>query len=197
MDIKPVKTAVLAGGQGELLPRLLEELTADTAHTELVLVLVDTPDCAAAERTKREGAPLYCIERAMFPTQQSFDKALADKLDDLDIGLTVMAGWPYPLSGEILRRWEGQILCLYPSLRREEGAVLSVAACLLERDGAPGAVLAEKTVPLPPETNEETLAALVAETGGALLPAAAAMFCSGRLCIHGRQAKMLPEMEDK
>ena len=184
-----VKTAVLAGGD-------MSVAIPAADNMELSVVLTDDADSPSALAAQGRFEPLFVIERAMFPTQRSFDKALFEKLDDLDIDLVIMAGWRYPLSEDVLRRWERHILCLYPVLRRET-AEIELTACLLERTGEPGAELVKRSIPLRAEDTAETLPAHIAEEGAPLLREAAAMICSGRLCIHGRQAKMLPELEEE
>lgn len=194
MDNKRIKTAVLSCGNGDYLQTLLDSrYFGNGEDIELTVILTDEDDCAAARRARLAHAPVFPIERAMFPTQRSFDRAIFEKLDDLDVDLVVMAEWAYPLPGEILRRWEKHILCLCPELRKAPEAEVCVSACLLEENGAPGAVLLERSMPIRPGDTAEAITRRMAAEDGELLWKAAEMLCSGRLCIYGRQTKLLPE----
>ena len=178
MDNTVCKTAILSGGSGTNLQSLLDaRFFGGIPGMELTAVIVDDPRCFAARRSEMAGVGVCCVERSMFPSGKSFQRALEEKLDDLDADVVVAADWPEALSADICRRWERHIVAICPQ-------ETSVQVCLLERSGEPGPILLEK------ETTD------AAETGRTLLPEAVAMVCSGRLCIHGRQTKMLPVMPE-
>ena len=143
-----------------------------------------------------------------------WNNSSSDPVDDLDTELVVQAEWDYPLPPEVARRWARRVLTVHPALLPlyddavrsplavqelvlQSGALVTGAtACLLEKDGLPGPIILQRTVPVQPEDTPETLLRRVTEEAGRLLlPKALAMFCSGRLCIHGRQTKLLPVLD--
>lgn len=211
-----VKTAVLTGGQGVNLQAVLDtRYFGEIPGMELAMAIAPDPDCFALERARLAGIPACAIQREIFPNEESFHRALKDRLEDLDTELVVLADWPWPLPEPILRRWSGHVLALHPALLPlygdavrtpeeiqrlvlESGAQTAGAtACLLEPDGLPGPVLLQRPVPvLPGDTPEKLLRRITEEAERLLLPEALAMVCSGRLCVRGRQTFLLPVMED-
>jgi len=196
-----VKTVILSCGAGHNLMHLLDAFRfEEIPGMELVSVIADDPVCFALERSRLNAVPGCAVERAMFPSQKSFEKALFDKIDDLDSDLVVCADWPYPLSREILQRWADAVIYPWPSLlpafddpavspleiqRRvleEDECVAGVSACLLQSDGAPGRVLEQTVVEiLAGDTPEELLRRIWQEGSGRVLPKAAAAWCAGKL----------------
>ena len=214
MDEKRIKTAILSSGSGTMLQSVIDTLFfGEIGHMELSAVITDSPECMARDRAALARLPSCVVEREMFPSGKSFDKALLDKLDDLDTDFVVLSDWDYPLPREILVRWPRSILCLWPSLLPawgeerlapmeiqervlQSGAQLTGAtACLLETDGLPGPILLQRSVAIQPgDTPEKLLRRVNEEAGRLILPEAMGMFCSGRLCIHGKQTKLLPPL---
>lgn len=181
MDNIVCKTVVLSSGSGSALQRLLDARFFDgVPGMEIVAVIVPSDDCFAARRAEMAGTPLCLVDRSLFPSGKSFQRALEEKLDDLDTDVVVAADWQEPLSEDICRRWDRHIVVLSP-----QTALAQVS--LLDRNGEPGPVLLEKAA----ADGEDSL-----DLSRSMLPEAVAMVCSGRLCIHGRQTKMLPVMPE-
>lgn len=209
MDENGVKTVILSSGAGMNMQAIVDtRFFGGIPNMVVAAVIVDAAGCLAGERAHAAGVPVYVIERDVFPGEKSFSRALADKLDDLDTGLIVVADWKYTIPFEVLRRWERHILCLQPSRLSPDGDAAAypggglpvsrnakgVMACLLEADGTLGPVLRQKEVTVHPGDPPADVLARIAETGRTILPEAVAMMCSGRLCLRGRQARMLPPM---
>lgn len=210
MDERTVKTVILSSGTGANLQAVVDtRFFGGIPHMEVAAVLIDAPGSLAAERARRAEVPVCIIERNIFPTEKSFFRALTDKLEDLDTELIVVADWKYAIPTEILKKWARKILCLQPTRLSPNGDATTypgdrpaaenrnakgVIACLLEADGAIGPVLRQKEVPVQPGDPPAEILSRIAETGRAILPEALAMMCSGRLCLRGRQARMLPPM---
>lgn len=181
MDNTVYKTVVLSGGNGSALQKLLDARFFDgVPGMALVAVVVTDRGCFAARRAEMAGAPLCCVERSLFPSGKSFQRALEEKLDDMDADVVVVADWQDDLSENICRRWEKHIVALNPQKTTAQ-------ICLLDREGEPGPILMEKEA----SDSED-----IAELTRSMLPEAVAMVCSGRLCILGRQTKMLPVLQE-
>lgn len=110
-----LRVAVLVSGEGTNLQALL-----DTAHgrdgVEVVGVASSHPGARGLERASAAG-----VEAAAFPLEQEQprerrDAALGDWLDERGVELVVLAGFMQLLSAGFVRRFEGRVLNVHPSL---------------------------------------------------------------------------------
>lgn len=200
MTEQAVKTVILSCGVGYNLTHILDAFRfEELPGIELTAVITDDPACFALERARLNSVEGCAVERAMFPSQKSFDKALFDKIDDLDSRLVVCADWPYPLSREILQRWENAVIYPWPSLLPAFGdpmlspleiqkriladgeCAAGVSACLFRGDGAPDRVLEQTVVEILPEDTPEALLRRIWQEGaGIVLPKAMNVWCAGQ-----------------
>ena len=210
MDDQTVRTVILTSGAGSNLQAVVDtRFFGGIPNMKIVAVLTDSASCLAAERSRLASLPVSVIEREIFASERSFAKAIGDELDDLDTELIVVADWKFALPQEVIRRWSRRILCLLPARLSANGDAADypgesmmpahrnakgVIAYLLEADGTIGPVLRQKEVKVSAEDSPAEILAKIAEIGRAILPEAIAMYCSGRLCFRGRQARMLPPM---
>ena len=86
-----MRVGVLASGEGTNLQALL-----DTVHggpVEIVAVASDQPGARALERAEAAGVATRVFERAAFADRPARDTAIADWLEERDVGLVVLAGY--------------------------------------------------------------------------------------------------------
>jgi phosphoribosylglycinamide formyltransferase-1 len=111
----PFRVAVLVSGEGTNLQALL-----DCVHgrdgIDVVGVAASREQARGLERARRAG-----VEAATFPVdahrdRPERDRALGDWLDERRVDLVVLAGFMEILGGEFIRRFEGRIVNVHPSL---------------------------------------------------------------------------------
>lgn len=110
-----LRVAVLVSGRGLNLQAIL-----DTAHgrhgVEVVAVASSRADARALERARRVGVETGVFPKADYGDRKVRDGALADWLEERDVGLVVLAGFMELLSGEFIRRFAGRLINVHPSL---------------------------------------------------------------------------------
>jgi phosphoribosylglycinamide formyltransferase-1 len=109
-----MRVGVLASGEGTNLQALL-----DTVHgrdVEIVAVASDQPAARALDRARTAGVATAVFERGEFPGRRARDAAMADWLDERDVGLVVLAGYMAILDDAFLERFAGRIVNVHPSL---------------------------------------------------------------------------------
>jgi phosphoribosylglycinamide formyltransferase 1 len=109
------RVAVLVSGEGTNLQAIL-----DTVHghegIEVVCVGSNRPRARGLERARAAGVETGVFESVAFPDRAARDVALGDWLDEHEIDLLVLAGFMEILSGHFIRRFEGRIVNVHPSL---------------------------------------------------------------------------------
>ena len=112
------RIAVLVSGGGTNLQALLDAQRAGKLpHGEIVLVVSSKEGVYALERAARAGAPSAVVSRkALGGSQEAFEAALLDLLEEYRVDLIILAGFLSILSGDFTRRYENRILNVHPAL---------------------------------------------------------------------------------
>jgi phosphoribosylglycinamide formyltransferase-1 len=109
------RVAVLVSGEGTNLQAIL-----DTVHgrdgIEVVCVGANRAHARGLERAREAGVQTGVFQAGDFPDRAARDAALGDWLEEHEVDLVVLAGFMELLSVEFIRRFEGRIVNVHPSL---------------------------------------------------------------------------------
>jgi phosphoribosylglycinamide formyltransferase 1 len=112
----PFRVAVLVSGTGSNLQALLDQLHAPGGQIEIVAVASSRPGAPALERAALAGVDAESFPLAEHPDRADRDRALGDWLEQRDVDLIVLAGFMELLGPEFIRRFQGRIVNVHPSL---------------------------------------------------------------------------------
>lgn len=199
-----LKIAVLVSGGGTNLQALIDaQERGEIPGGKLSLVVAGKPGVFALERAKKANIPSIVLRKKDFASQEDYDNALIQTLEDAEIDLVVLAGFLTIIGEKVIRRFENKILNIHPSLIPSfcgEGYYgLRVHEAALSRgvkvtgatvhfvneicDGGP--IVLQKAVSVENGDTPETLQRRVMEEAEwEILPKAVALFCEGRLAIE-------------
>ncbi len=199
-----LKIAVLVSGGGTNLQALIDaQERGEIPGGKLSLVVAGKPGVFALERAKKAGIPSTVLRKKNFASQEDYDNALIQTLEEAEIDLVVLAGFLTIIGEKVIRRFENKILNIHPSLIPSfcgEGYYgLRVHEAALSRgvkvtgatvhfvneicDGGP--IVLQKAVSVENGDTPETLQRRVMEqVEWEILPKAVALFCEGRLAIE-------------
>ncbi len=169
-----VKVAVLISGRGSNLAALIDAAKAPDYPAEIALVLSNKEDAAGLAVARDAGVATKVISHKVFAAREEFDSAVDAALRAADIGLVAEAGFMRIHSEWFVKRWEGRLINIHPSLLpafpgirvhqqvldagvRESGC--TVHYMVPEVDAGP--IIAQASVPVLPGDTVETLAARV------------------------------------
>ena len=112
-----VKIAVLVSGGGTNLQALLDAQDSGIlTDGEIALVVSNNPNAYALERARLRGVPTRVLSKEEAPTQQAFETALQQLLEQTGVELIVLAGFMRILSAAFTARWPRRILNVHPAL---------------------------------------------------------------------------------
>jgi formyltetrahydrofolate-dependent phosphoribosylglycinamide formyltransferase len=184
-----VRVAVLLSGRGSNMLALAEyKRIADPAY-QIVLVGSNVPEARGLVLARRLGIGTWALSHKGMERAE-FDRLLDEELRRHDVELVALAGYMRLLSPEFIRKWEGRILNIHPSLlpkypgldthRRallegEEFGGCSVHLVTEELDAGP--VIAQVPVKIRGRDTPESLAERVLEEEHKLYPAALDHYC--------------------
>jgi phosphoribosylglycinamide formyltransferase-1 len=186
-----MRVAVLASGEGTNLQALLD--TVHGGEVEIVAVASDQPAARALDRARAAGVAAAVFERGEFPGRRARDAAMADWLEERDIGLVVLAGYMAILDDAFLERFAGRIVNVHPSLlpafpgiRAIEQAlaygakVFGVTVHYVEPGAVDsGPIVLQGAVELPDATEPAEVLAALRPLEHDLLPRAVALIAAG------------------
>jgi phosphoribosylglycinamide formyltransferase-1 len=109
-----MRVGVLASGEGTNLQALLDSIHG--RQVEVVAVASDQAAARALERAAAAGVATRPFPRAGFATRAGRDGAIADWLEEREVGLVVLAGYMAILDDAFLDRFAGRIVNVHPSL---------------------------------------------------------------------------------
>lgn len=194
----PFRIAVLASGRGSNLQALIDARAAGRLPIELVGVFSDKAAAGALERARAAGIAGVAISPKDFASRDAFDEALFSEVERVQPDLIVCAGYMRLISDAAVRRFEGRMINIHPSLlpkfpglqthaqalasgEREHGASIHFVTPDLDA----GPVIAQARVPLHTGDTPATLAARVLVREHPLLVAAVALIAAGRVRQRG------------
>lgn len=198
-----VNIAVLVSGGGTNLQAILDAQARGDIHNGRVSVVVSSNDKAyALERAKQAGVPGVVCRKKDYASGAEYCRALAQFLQEQDIGLIVLAGFMTVLDEEFCKNFENRIINVHPSLIpsfcgdgfyglhvheaalakgvKVTGATVHFVNAIT--DGGP--IIAQKAVAVEPDDTPEILQKRVmAQAEHILLPRAVSLFCEGKLSV--------------
>ena len=172
---------------------LAQAARAPDFPAEIGLVLSNRPDAGGLARAAEMGIPTAVVDHRDFnKDREAFERAMDEVLRINQIELIALAGFMRIMTPWFVRRWEGRMINIHPSLLplfkgththaqalaagvTEHGC--SVHFVVPELDAGP--VIAQARVPVLPGDDEDSLAARVLEQELVLYPQALAQVASG------------------
>ena len=187
------RTGILISGRGTNMAALIEAARQADYPAEIALVISNVPDVPGLARAASLGVPTKLIEHRHFgKDRQAFECALDGELTARAVELVCLAGFMRLLTPWFVRRWEGKLLNIHPSLlpafkglhtharALAEGARLHGASVHFVTEGVDeGPVIAQSAVPVLPGDTEEVLASRVLDVEGPLYVASLRFVASG------------------
>lgn len=197
-----VRVGVLISGRGSNMASLIAAAADPGYPARIALVVSNRPEAAGLDRAAAAGVPTAIVDHKAFPDRESFERALDERLHTARIELVALAGFMRVLTPWFVRRWEGRLVNIHPSLlpafRGVDTHARALAAGVAEHGCSvhlvtpeldAGPVLAQDAVPVLPGDTAETLAARVLEREHVLYPRALAEVARGLDRERGNRAR--------
>lgn len=198
-----IKTAVLVSGGGTNLQAVIDaHLFGEIPNCELTAVISSNPEAYALIRSKSANIPSYVVDWTLFPNPTSYNTAVLQKLQDLDIQLVVLAGYNCPIGPNLLKAYQNRIINIHPSLLPafascngataepyeaaiRSGVKLSGASAYFVSDSLCGPIILQQAVEVWEGDTAKTLQRrIMEEAEWKILPKALALYCQGRLYVE-------------
>ncbi len=190
----PPQIVVLISGRGSNMRALVERSGDPATAYRVAAVFADQPAAAGLAIARDLGVPAHLVAADKSDSRAQYEEQLAVAIDRYAPSLIVLAGFMRILSPEFVRRYEGRILNIHPSLlprfpglhthqraidahEEQHGATVHFVTGKL--DGGPAVIQARVRVER--EDDAQSLAARVQVLEHRIYPLAVRWFCTGRL----------------
>ena len=187
-----MRAVILISGNGSNLQSLIDN--AKKIDLEICSVISNKEDAFGLKRAERANISTNFVDPNRFESREDFDKQLIAIIDELDIGLIILAGYMRILSSDFINHFAGKILNIHPSLlpkfpglnthrkaidakEKYHGATVHFAT--EELDGGP--IISQEIVEIDPIDTEYSLAQKVLEKEHILYPRVIHWYTQNRL----------------
>jgi phosphoribosylglycinamide formyltransferase-1 len=185
-----MRYVILISGRGSNMDAIL----AADLPGRCVAVISNRPDAVGLLHAAARGIVTVALDHKAFPDRAAFDAALAAEIDRHAPDLVVLAGFMRVLGEDFVRRYQGRILNIHPSLLpcfpglgtheaalaagvKLHGASVHFVTSVLDS----GPIVIQAAVPVLPDDTAATLAARVLAQEHVIYPLAVRWFLEGRL----------------
>ena len=188
------KIVILISGRGSNMQALLEA----KLPCRVAAVISNRADAEGLSFAKAHGIPTDVVEHRDYPDRDSFDAALARKIDSYHPDFVALAGFMRILTPNFVAHYHGKLINIHPSLLPAYGGLDTHARAL--RDGVRihgctvhfvtpdldhGPIIIQAAVPVMRDDTEQTLAARVLREEHRIYPQAMRWLCTGQIELAG------------
>jgi phosphoribosylglycinamide formyltransferase-1 len=193
---------ILISGRGSNMEAML--------HADLpgrcVAVISNRPQASGLAYAAERGVPTVVVDHKDYADRAAFDAALAAEIDRHAPDLVVLAGFMRVLGDDFVRRYEGRLLNIHPSLLPSFPGLRTHEAALaagVKVHGATvhfvtpsldcGPIVIQAVVPVLADDTAEALAFRVLEQEHRIYPQAVRWFLEGRLRLENGRVRLAGE----
>ena len=188
------RIVILISGRGSN----MEAIIAARLPVAIAAVISNRPDARGLETARAAGITAVALDHKAYSGREAFDAALAEAIDAHAPDLVVLAGFMRILTPAFVKRFEGRLLNIHPSLlpsfpglhthQRALDEGVRIHGCTVHfvtADLDHGPVVIQAAVPVLPGDDESALAARVLAEEHRIYPQAVRWFAEGRLSLVG------------
>lgn len=194
------KIGILVSGRGTNLQAIMDAIKNEELNARITVVLSDKKEALALARAQKNGIETAYLDPRQFTGKKEFDLAMAHELKDRQVDLVCLAGYMRILGPEFIKKFEGKIINIHPSLlpafpglNVQQKAIdygVKFSGCTVhfvseEVDGGP--IILQAVVPVHESDNAETLAERILIQEHLIYPRAIQMIVENRLHIENRK----------
>lgn len=192
-----MSVAILISGRGSNMRALVE------AGLPIAAVISNDASAAGLAYARARGLPTAVVAHTAFPSREAFDDALAGEVDRFRPRLVALAGFMRILTPAFVRRYDGRLLNIHPSLLpafpglhtharalaagvKVHGATVHFVTPELDH----GPIVIQAAVPVRPGDDEDALAARVLAQEHRIYPQAVRWFLDDRLTLDAGRVRV-------
>uniref|UniRef100_A0A8D3AWZ2 Trifunctional purine biosynthetic protein adenosine-3 n=1 Tax=Scophthalmus maximus TaxID=52904 RepID=A0A8D3AWZ2_SCOMX len=189
---KRTRVAVLISGTGTNLQALIEQAKRPSSAAEIVVVISNRPGVQGLKRASLAGIQTRVVDHKLYGSRAEFDGTIDRVLEEFGVELVCLAGFMRILTGTFVKKWNGKLLNIHPSLlpsfkgvnaqKQALQAGVRVTGCTVHfvaEEVDAGAIIVQEAVSVLSSDTEESLCDRIREAEHRAFPAALELVASG------------------
>lgn len=190
------RIVILISGRGSNMEAIVQHCAGEGWPAAVVGVLSNRPDARGLAFAAAHGIATQVVDHKAHASREAFDTALAAAIDGFEPDLVVLAGFMRILGEAFVRRYDGRLLNIHPSLLpafpglhtheralatgcKAAGATVHFVTPELDH----GPIVMQSVVPVLAGDDAAALAARVLATEHVIYPLAVRWFVEGKLTL--------------
>lgn len=179
---------------------IIDAIDNGELNARIAVVLSNKKEAPALARAQAKGIETVFLDPKQFAGKKEFDLALAKELEDREIDLVCLAGYMRILGPEFIRKFEGKIINIHPSLLPafpgldvQQKAIdygVKFSGCtvhFVNEEVDAGPIILQAVVPIHETDDADTLAKRILIQEHLIYPRAIQMIAENRLHIENRK----------
>jgi phosphoribosylglycinamide formyltransferase-1 len=192
---------VLISGSGTNLQAIFDAVRSGTLTSTVGVVVSNVGSAKGLDRAREAGVPAVVVDHKAFADRASFDARLVEVLRAHGVDVVVLAGFMRLVTPTLLDAFPMRIVNVHPALTPAFPGVhaqaqalaygVKVAGCTVHFVDAgtdTGPIIAQTTVPVLDDDDEESLRVRILAEEHALLPRVLQWIADGRVTVEARGA---------
>uniref|UniRef100_A0A7N6AIX4 Trifunctional purine biosynthetic protein adenosine-3 n=1 Tax=Anabas testudineus TaxID=64144 RepID=A0A7N6AIX4_ANATE len=180
------------GCHGTNLQALIEQAKRPSSSAEIVVVISNRPGVQGLKRASLAGIQTRVVDHKLYGSRAEFDSTIDRVLEEFGVELVCLAGFMRILTGTFVKKWNGKLLNIHPSLlpsfkgvnaqKQALQAGVRVSGCTVHfvaEEVDAGAIIVQEAVPVLSSDTEESLSDRIREAEHRAFPAAMELVASG------------------
>ncbi|XP_021111859.1 trifunctional purine biosynthetic protein adenosine-3 isoform X2 [Heterocephalus glaber] len=193
---KKARVAVLISGTGSNLQALIDSTQDPNSAAHIVVVISNKPAVAGLNKAEKAGIPTRVINHKLYKNREEFDGAIDQVLEEFATDIVCLAGFMRILSGPFVRKWDGKMLNIHPSLlpsfkgsnahEQVLEAGVTITGCTVHfvaEDVDAGQIILQEAVPVKRGDTVATLSEKVKVAEHKIFPKALQLVASGTIWL--------------
>ena len=194
------RIVILISGRGSNMEAIVQRCAQEGWPARVVAVVANRPQAAGLSFAAAQGIATAVVDHRAYGERARFDEALAEVIDGFAPDLVVLAGFMRVLTDGFVRRYEGRLLNIHPSLlpafpglaawKQALAYGVKVAGCtvhFVDEGIDSGPVIVQRSVPVRDDDTPDSLHARIQTEEHQAYPEALRLLAAGRLRIDGRR----------
>ncbi|MFL2028207.1 phosphoribosylglycinamide formyltransferase [Loigolactobacillus zhaoyuanensis] len=171
------KIAIFASGNGSNFQALVEGIQRQKLAVQVVLLVCDQPQAHVLQRAQQLNIPIWTASIKQFTDKTAFETAILTELQQLDVGLVLLAGYMRIIGPTLLQAYPQRIINIHPALLPQfpgRHGIEDAFAAGVEQTGVTvhyvdagidsGPIIQQAVVPVQPQDTVASLSARIHQT---------------------------------
>ena len=188
------KIVILISGSGSNMLAIADQVAAKAPDADIAAVISNVPEAAGIQKARDRDLNTLVINHKDFASRDEFDLKLMRQIDEFQPDLVVLAGFMRILTPGFVRRYEGRMINIHPSLLPKYQGLNTHQRVLEAGDSVHGVTvhfvtevlddgpnIIQAVIPVSAEDDADSLRQKVQKQEHIIYPIAVKWFIEGRL----------------